>query len=279
MCWSYRDPQEFLNVALEYVADGLMLGERVLCVVDETAREALLRLDPSHLSIGGASGPALAVYAIDEVYDPQNPKPLEQQLSVYDTATQRAIAEGYSGLRVLAEVTGLVVERSRWATQLRWERLADEYLSAGRGATALCAYRSDIIDPQILDDLSCVHPLIRFPGRQDSFRLFFDAGRLALAGIINVRDCEQLRRMLTAAPEQPRPEVDLDMSLVRELDDTCARLLLDWAGTVNDSGSAVHVIDAPDSLYAAWVGGDVVRPTNVTMTPRGRVADRVAIGR
>lgn len=34
LCWPYDDPDEFIDAALRYVADGLMLGERVLCVAD-----------------------------------------------------------------------------------------------------------------------------------------------------------------------------------------------------------------------------------------------------
>ena len=267
VCWTYRDPREFLDVALGYVADGLMLGERVLCVVDQDVREALLRLDPSHLSIAGTSGPALTLSTVDEAYDLSSPRTPAQQLAFYDAAAAQALADGYTGLRVLAEGTALVTERSRWSTQLRWEMAADKYLSTREGPTALCAYRSDLLAPEILDDLSCVHPLVRSPGRQDSFRLFFDAGRPAIAGVVTGPDCEKLRRLLPPSADF-RSDAELDLGLVREIDRAGARVLADWAAELARGGTAVRLHAAPDGLPEQWDRDGLAIPANVTLHRR-----------
>lgn len=251
LCWPYDDPDEFIDVALRYVADGFMLAKRVLCVADEPARAALMGLDPAHSSINGASGQALLLYTVAEAYGQADPRTPQQQLDFYAAATARARADGYTGLRVLADVTTVAAAPDRRATQLRWELLADAAQAGGAGMSAMCAYRSDIIDPSVLDELSCVHPLLRSSGRPEAFRLFFDADRIVLTSHVTAEDANRLATVLRSAPLR-RPDITVDVSALQTLDREAAAVLADWASAVAVAGTIAHFDGIPDAIRETW---------------------------
>src|SRR5215217_7501837 len=107
VCWVYDDEAAFDLAVRDFLAGGLERGERLLCV-GERVIESLQSLtlpdqDVADLMAAGA----LETQTIAEAYAATGPFRPEGQLAYYETATRRALAEGYRGLRVVAEVSVL----------------------------------------------------------------------------------------------------------------------------------------------------------------------------
>ena len=83
----------------------------------------------------------------------------EAQLALYGGATEEALKEGFTGLRVAADVTALVGEPSMWDAHVAWEAVADRYM-ASMPLSAMCCYdRRELPKPDRLG------PRVRPPGR------------------------------------------------------------------------------------------------------------------
>ena len=79
----------------------------------------------------------------------------EEQLAFYDGRTRSARESGYTGLRVVAEVTALASDTRHSAGFLRWEHLADDFVASGSGFSALCAYSCEHAPPLRPTRTSC----------------------------------------------------------------------------------------------------------------------------
>jgi hypothetical protein len=63
------------------------------------------------------------------VYDVSPPIDATTQLAVYSAAVGDAIADGFAGIRVAADITPLVADPARRDAHLIWEQLADRYMT------------------------------------------------------------------------------------------------------------------------------------------------------
>jgi anti-anti-sigma regulatory factor len=159
LCWPYHDLDEFVAVAVEFLADGVALGQRVAYIGDGPT-------DVLRSRIGGLDGVedlldrgAAAVLPVDEVYGDGGTTP-EAQVASYRAATQAALDDGYEGLRVAAEATALVATpqiRERFG---RYEHLVDRAMRETPFA-ALCGYDRSQLDDDAVLEVACMHPLVR----------------------------------------------------------------------------------------------------------------------
>jgi hypothetical protein len=109
LCWAYQDRAEFLARALECIADGIAIGQRVEYVGSgcvETLRAELAGLDGTEEALGG-----VGVSPVDDFYrfsghgDVVDPA---AAVAAHVDATGKALAAGYTGLRVVADATAAV---------------------------------------------------------------------------------------------------------------------------------------------------------------------------
>lgn len=203
-CWSFDEPQEFADASLEFFADGLRTGQRLVFVGSEPVAEQRGRLqelgDVGQLIDGGA----LQLFELRDLYRPGEPIDVDLQVKTYTAATDAALADGFTGLRVAAEVTELVLDPDTWEAHVRWESIADRVMST-MPLAALCGYRGDAVPDSLLNDLATVHPATNIAADEAPFRLFGDSGRLVLSGEIDLFSNETLDRILDLALEGEEP--------------------------------------------------------------------------
>ncbi|RZU74499.1 DcmR-like sensory protein [Micromonospora kangleipakensis] len=157
VCWAYDDPAVLDSRAMAFLAAGLAAGERVWLAAPSTPDSLTRRLD-GHPGLADAlrSGAARIVhvddaYRVDEVIDP------ETQVRHYAAATADALADGYTGFRVVADATSLVRTPAQRDAFTRYEHLIDRYMRA-HPMSAVCAYdRRELGEPAIAE-LACLHP-------------------------------------------------------------------------------------------------------------------------
>lgn len=240
VCWPYDDPAEFRVRVVEFLSDGLVLGQQCWYVSAGSTEE----LTPHVAEFGAAleSG-ALRVVAIDETYGHTDAVTPAEQVATYAAATEAALAAGYTGLRVAAEATPMVRGDEALDAFCRYEHLVDRYM-AGKPFAAMCAYNRAELPESTIDELSCLHPASG--AGTAPFRLYAVPGaRVALDGELDLNSHESFPRALDRA--------DL------RSDD----------GPVVVEASSLDFIDHRALLaLARAVGGDVVLRTRQPATAR-----------
>ncbi|WP_203905961.1 MEDS domain-containing protein [Rhizocola hellebori] len=157
VCWAFDDPADFRLRAAQYLSEGMAGGARVIYIAKGDPE---LLLDD--LSIVQGFRPAVAsgaaqVMSIDSAYDAHATIDPAQQLQFYADATEQALADGHTGLRVAADTTSLVLTDANLDAFARYEHLADRYM-VSHPLTALCAFDRDWLTAEQVAQLACMHP-------------------------------------------------------------------------------------------------------------------------
>jgi ABC-type transporter Mla MlaB component len=250
VCWVYRDDADLTAAAVEFLSGGLLRGERLLCVgdraVDRLRRAPAALGDIDQLIADGR----LRLLTVADAYAATGPFSTESQHAFYDHATRQAVAEGYTGLRVFAEVTALAADDALRTELVRWEHVADELVARGPGMTAMCAYRDDL-PASALGDLAGVHPQVHAPAGTVPFRVFFDDHGPRLAGDVDTVGAERLARILAATPVSGGT-CAVDLSELSFADVAACRVLAGWARTLGEQGVRLEFWNAPPLLERMW---------------------------
>ena len=222
-CWGFDRRQEFVDASLEFLSDGLRNGERIVYVGSEPVEEQRERLEP----LGGVGAMidegALLLIDLTGIYKSGEQLDPSTQLSVYSAVTDAALADGYTGIRVAAQVTNLVREPQTWDAHLRWESMADRFMSV-QPMSAMCGYQRDLVPEQLLGELLAVHPSSNAPAEAVPFRLFADDGDMVLSGDIDFLSVKALDRALKTACDGTEP-VELDLGELGFIDPNGIKVL------------------------------------------------------
>lgn len=194
-CWAFDQRDEFTAAVLEFLAEGLRLGQRIAFMGNESMAEQRERLGALD-DVGGLTARgALLFFNLRDLYPQGRPLDFEAQLALFSAATDASVADGYTGLRVAADVTDLVTDPETREAHLRWESFADRALSM-KPLTVLCGYRRDLLPAQLLHDLAAIHPAANADADSVPFHVFGQNGDLALAGEVDLFSSEALDRAL-----------------------------------------------------------------------------------
>jgi anti-anti-sigma factor len=223
-CWGFDRRQEFIDAALEFLSDGLRNGERIVYVGSEPVDEQRERLEP----LGGVGAMidegALLLIDLTGIYKTGEPLDPVSQMGVYAEVTDAALADGYAGIRVAAQVTNLVREPETWDAHLRWESMADRFMSV-RPMSAICGYQRDLVPEQLLAELITVHPSSNAAARTVPFRLFAEDGDMVLSGDVDFLSVKALDRALQTACDGTEPVV-LDLRELGFIDPNGLQVLI-----------------------------------------------------
>lgn len=208
-CWAFDRVEEFTDASLEYLTDGLRAGQRLAFVGGEPVAEQRERL--AALGDVGAliDQGTLQLFELPDLYEVGEPVDERAQLAIYAGATDAALADGYTGLRVAAQVTELVAEPHAREAHVRWESVADRFMSV-RPLSALCGYRRADLPEPLLADLAAVHPAGNVPATSAPFHLFAEEGHLVLSGEVDLFFAEDLDRVLELTCH-PGDRISLDL--------------------------------------------------------------------
>jgi anti-anti-sigma factor len=256
VCWVYGSDEEFADfrqAALQFAADGMALGQRLLYVSDRPEDEVLAGLRSLGDLEARREREALSIQSLAEAYPGGGPVlDHDAQLAAYDDAVERAVAEGFAGIRVVAEVSALAADPS-WCDHLvRWEMVADRYMATSRPFAALCGYDRRLIGAEVAAALAAVHP-IRHDGVA-GFSLFAgdngNARAVCLDGEIDAFQVPILERVLTALPESDT--LVLDVSDLRFVDAAGTAALARQMSERAAGGVDVHVRHARPLFRRMW---------------------------
>lgn len=250
ICWVYgEDDASFDRAVRRFLAGGLDRGERVLCIGERVLES--IRTDGDGFSGAEAlveSG-ALRTTTTAEAYAAAGAFAAGEQLGFYTAATQEALAHGYTGLRVVADVSPLATDPVVRQELVRWEHIADDYIDEGAGFTAMCAYSAALPD-ESLADVATVHPLLHVPAAPP-FQVFIDEDRIALSGSVDTFSAGRLARVLASSPIGSDGAV-LDLGRVEFVDVAASRVIACWAQELEARSLPLEVRGASPLLRRMW---------------------------
>ena len=215
LCWVHGDPRGYRPRLTEFFREGLERGLRVAYLGPGNAGE-LREL----LGCVVDSGPLLTreaiwVISFEEIYGAGEPVDPTEVIKRYAAATQEALADGYQGLRVSADVTDLVRGPEQQDAFARCEFLLERY-SARHPLSAMCEYRRELGDA--VTQFACLHAAV--PAGVTPFQVFAcDDGAVGLLGEFDQACQGAFERALQRI--QPAPDdskLIFDMSAVQFMD-------------------------------------------------------------
>jgi anti-anti-sigma regulatory factor len=213
--WQYQGHEEFLCRAAEYLAVGLKFGQRAVIVGDD---------EPMRIRAGlAAAGLGIATDQVDVKTVPEHfvfqaggdLVDADRMAERYAAAAIAAVAAGYSGLRIVIDVTPAARTPAQREAQAALEFLGDRRIST-LPVAALCGYDVTQLG-EAAAGLLCLHPgagptsvpfqLYSQPAQRNAIALAgnLDAASEALFG-------DTLQRIL---PLLPHDTLDID---ARELE-------------------------------------------------------------
>jgi hypothetical protein len=146
ICCSYDDPADFHSYAVDFLRTGVEAGELVWFVGLAPTPEVTAALGNT-----GRFVDVIEAYAAGEVIEPA------AQVSAYAAVTDAALAAGYSGLRVAADVSGLVTSPAQLDAFARYEFAIGRYM-LGAPMRAVCGYDRGLLGAEAVAELASLHP-------------------------------------------------------------------------------------------------------------------------
>jgi anti-anti-sigma regulatory factor len=174
------------------------------------------------------------------VYGAGGPVDAEQVVAGYAAATERALADGYRGLRASADATELLRTPHHRDALARYEFLVDRYM-ASHPLSALCGFATEL-GTETVTEFAAMHD--PGPSGEPAFRVFgCPDGALGLGGQFDPVTVGALGRVL----DRLRAGADagvlvIDMADVEYVDH---RLLLTLSDHARATGVALSVRSAP----------------------------------
>ncbi len=240
--WVVDGPAGFDAVAAPFRAEGAARGELLVYVAASPDAAAAARLGPAVASYG------VRVASIAEVYGPSGIVDAAAQRATFAGMLGQALADGYTGIRVAADNTPLIISEDRFAAWVRWELTAGNFMAANP-VTGLCAFDRRQTDVGRLRHLATLHPLSSADSPRPQYRLFADDGYLRVVGHIDSFAAQQVRLALDVLPPGTSVLVDVPAAVLASRTVTAALRQL------RETGVAVTVRGTSDDATLSWSTG------------------------
>ncbi|MEU7636600.1 MEDS domain-containing protein [Streptomyces sp. NPDC039016] len=159
---SYGDDEVRWEAVTAFVRLGLARGEKVLVLPspDVPEEEVLARIDfPSRSTVRARRHGQLTVTSMRELIRPDAAFTAARQMGQLHAATDRATAEGYTGLRAFIDMGWVAALGADVAAMARRETGAHA-LFTGRPYTEVCAYDRRRFDRAVLTAMEQAHPRV-----------------------------------------------------------------------------------------------------------------------
>jgi anti-anti-sigma regulatory factor len=238
VCWAFDDAAAFVERAHDFLAAGIAAGNQAWFVA-ATPVPALTESLPA---------PAFRFVPLDHAYAMDQPAVPGSRGAAYRDATERAVAEGYRGLRVAADATPLVCSEAGLDAFARYEHLVDRYMVTAP-LTGMCAFDRRVLGARSIAELACLHPTGNTP--EVLFRLHAGAGATVLAGELDPSNTDLWAAALERAdPPVVSGEVALDATDLTFIDHRALVTLDDHARR----HGAVAVLRTPLAAVGRLIG-------------------------
>jgi anti-anti-sigma factor len=242
-CWIYKNAVDLAATATSFLAEGVRSGERLMFVGDGTMAELVALLAGLRNRDRLLASGQLEVRPLFDVYGRHGALEPAAQVEVLRRARDGALAGGATGLRIAAEISGLVRGGPRWQRSVQtYERDVCE-LFDGPHLTALCLYDA-ALDGGLIGPITVLHPIHRRVGKRAAVHLRSHGQGLALHGELDLMDAEDILAALSGIAEATDRDMRLDLSELTFLDVAGARSLVLAAHSFASHGHRLQLVHA-----------------------------------
>lgn len=244
-CRVVDGPEAYRTAALGHLAEGLARGERLLYLADRAPADLAADLAPLADVDRLLARGALAIQSTSEVYA-HAPFEAATQVAHFRALGQAALDDGYTGLRVAADVTALVVDDDDRRRFMAYE-LAVDRLMVTAPIFGMCAYDLAILG-HAAGDMCAVHPIDDAPAElAPGFRLCFAPHGLALSGAIDMANHELFTTALESAAACVDAEVVIDAAGLAFIDVRGLVMLARFRDELVARGGDLRVTNPPST--------------------------------
>jgi len=144
---------------VRFLKQGLKNNEKVLLAADDINFQEILQLITSPDLEARLSRGQLAFLPCEPVYLQDGTFIPDRMLSLIRSEIQKALSEGYAGLRVAGEANWLKRAPHDPELFLDYESRVNDLFAAGK-CLGLCMYSLQLFDSALLQEALCTHPLV-----------------------------------------------------------------------------------------------------------------------
>jgi anti-anti-sigma factor len=230
VCWGYADRDEWRSVVVRFLADGLVLGERLVYAGTghaDTLIDDLAELSDLREMIAAGTLEVMTLHASTET--PMTNGDQDGTCWLL-RATATAVASGFSGLRVARDATELATADRAAEHQVGREVFLDRAV-ATRPVSMLCGYRIERVARLPL--LAATHSQTNLPNGVVAAALVSADRGWALSGEIDLANREEIRTAVMAAAGLADSDLEIDCSGVAFLSVSGLEMLVGVAGSLD----------------------------------------------
>jgi signal transduction histidine kinase len=271
LCFPYESVEERRRTLVAFIREGLMRHERCVYIAAPAEQEAFaLALAEADVPAESALERGALIFSTqEETYLRSGRFDPEDSLALMEELTDRALADGFAGLRATGEASGPIPDEL-WPLVMRYEALLNERLGR-RPFVGLCRFHAAELPAVRVQDVLRTHPLALVRG-EVCVNPFYERAEVALSDdsrarldwqLHQLRSYHRARRRLearSAAAAQQAQQADegaRDRSrrardrFLSVLADELADPLFALKREVHALGAALDETPAPERLAAA----------------------------
>jgi len=195
ICLPFESHDEKHAATVTFVHEGLSRGARCIFTGSKEDYDVLGR-GLEELGIctrRAAARGALQFRSVEEIYFPDGTFDPPRSLDLTDRLIDEALLEGFTGLRLTAELTR-IPENAEWRKIVWYEAMINDRF-ARRPMAALCRYPRWMIPPDRVRDLLRTHPVAIVRG-ESCENPFYERPEIVLSDDSQTRLDWQLRQLL-----------------------------------------------------------------------------------
>jgi len=167
ICAFYRGPAQRDEVLLPYLREGILAGDKVICVMDDPDVEQVTKPLSLVLDVEGSlSSGQLDLLRSDSAYIPDGTFCLDRMLDFWEAGVGGAVRRsGYSFVRAVGEMTWALRDLPGVEDLVRYEARLNRFLPR-YPQVILCLYDLErFTDGQVLMELLRTHPKVLMSGQ------------------------------------------------------------------------------------------------------------------
>jgi signal transduction histidine kinase len=205
-CSIYESPEEHYAVAIPFMRMGLDRGEKCIYIADDgTLDDVREAMQSEGIDVERATqSNSLTLATKDQAYLKRGSFDPDWMFTFWKEATDLAMSEGFSALRVTGETEWVVRGGRGLERWMEYESRLTHALSENN-CSALCQYNRQCFAPELILDVIRTHPVVIYRGTvcrnlyyvpPDEFLGTNEAEREVERLLTNIRDREEVERAL-----------------------------------------------------------------------------------
>ncbi|HHW17144.1 MAG TPA: PAS domain S-box protein [Methanothermobacter sp.] len=169
-CLIYEKKEEWEKVIIPFITEGLRNNEKCIYITDQHEPKAVKK----HLQGKGFNteklGNQFQIIHEHEAYTREGHFDPDRMIKLLKEETEKAIREGYSGLRVTGEMTWTLKGIPGSERLIEYEAKLNRFFPKAK-CVAICKYKRSAFEPETLKMIILTHPIIIWKGK--AYRNFY----------------------------------------------------------------------------------------------------------